>query len=126
MSTPRARRAALQRFAADFERGAYWDAHEQLEALWTTERQALWQALVQLAAVFVLLGSDRPAGARRVLARARAKLQGVPASLHGVDVAWVRARMDALDARLGDDAPDPKALASLFERLGARLSVEPP
>ena len=123
MPTVEARRDALEQFVADFERGAYWDAHEHLEAPWRDERLDLWQALVQLAAVFVLVGSGRSDGARRVLGRARVKVEGLPALVHGVDVAWVRGRMDALDGRLAAGVSEVEALAPLFEGVNSHLGV---
>lgn len=124
MPTPAERRVALERFANDFSRGAYWDAHEHLEALWREERLPAWQAVIQLAAVFVLLQSDRPDGARSVLARARAKLVDAPTHLHGVDVRWIHQRLDVLSCAL-DHEPlaDIGTLARVFEGLPERLGV---
>ncbi len=119
--------AALQRFADDFGRGAYWDAHEHLEELWRSERVAVWQALIQLAATFVLLQSDRPGGARSVLSRARSKLRDTPARVHGVQVAWLRERLDALSSVLGrETSPDVQSLARMFDGLYERLGIKPP
>ncbi len=124
MPTPQARHCALQHFAEDFERGAYWDAHEQLETLWRVDRLELWQALIQLAATFVLLSSGRPGGARSVLSRAQAKLVALPESLHGVDVAWVRRQCGLLNARLAEDeALDPVKASKLFGMLRQGLGV---
>ena len=81
---------ALVRYVLDMERAAYWEAHEHLETLWNRQRHDLWQALIQVAATFVLLDSGRSAGATRVLERAVARLQPLDASTQGVDVAWVR------------------------------------
>lgn len=124
MTTNAERRFALRRFADDFERGAYWDAHEHLEALWREERVPAWQALIQLAAVFVLLESGRHDGARSVLARAQSKISDAPAMLHGVDVRWVRGQLDGLSRAL-ESAPvhDARVLAEGFEGLHARLGV---
>ncbi len=121
------RQTALRRFADDFGRGAYWDAHEHLEELWRSERVALWQALIQLAATFVLLQSGRQGGARSVLSRARSKLRDAPVLVHGVQVAWLRERLDALSSVLGrETSPDVQSLARMFEGLHERLGIEPP
>jgi len=120
-----ARRLALRRFARDFERGSYWDAHEHLEVLWREERLDLWQALIQIAATFVLLGSGRPGGARAVLGRARARLATLPGSLHGVDIGWVRRQCDALDTMLAEPGAPPTLQAEkLFEALARALGLK--
>ena len=127
MPTDAQRRAALERFANDFCKGAYWDAHEHLEALWREERLPAWQAVIQLAAVFVLLQSGRHEGARSVLARARAKLASAPTHLHGVDVLWIRERLGALSSALDDKVvADVGTLACMFDGLHERLGVASP
>lgn len=121
------RQTALQRFADDFARGAYWDAHEHLEELWRSERLTVWQALIQLAATFVLLEGDRLGGARSVLSRARSKLDHAPARLHGVEVAWLRERLDALSSALvPETSADVHSLARMFDDLHGRLGLKPP
>ncbi len=99
-----ARRDALRRFAVDFDRGAYWDAHEHLESWWASERHELWQALIQIAAALVLVQTDRPDGAARVLNRALQRLRRQPDGVFGVDVAAIRGQCIRIAAGIDDGA----------------------
>ena len=90
--------SALAEFARLFDRGAFWDAHEVLEALWRRDGDPVWQGLIQVAAACVHIQKGRPSPALRVLDRALGHLddRGSPF----IDVPEVRRRAERLRARL--------------------------
>lgn len=87
---------ALRAFAERFDRGAYWDAHEVLEATWRGNRDPVLQGLIQVAAVFVHIERRNWTSARGVLERALRHLQ--TASPYAAPNGPVP--VEALDARL--------------------------
>jgi predicted metal-dependent hydrolase len=75
-----AREPRFLRGVADFNAGAFYEAHEVWEDLWNDsegETRRVVQALVQLAAGYHKLEIGVPAGARKLLARALATLADV-------------------------------------------------
>jgi len=91
--------------------GRYWESHEAFERAWraaSPSDRALWQALVQLAAVFVHAERGRWRPAAKLLERAERNLGTYPAAHCGVDVDALRNAVLQWRARLlesADDAP---------------------
>jgi predicted metal-dependent hydrolase len=107
------RAAALASGLAAYERGDFFEAHEDLEPAWMgtddLAERALLQGLIKVAAAYVHDVRGNPTGIARNLVGARALL--VEASTHGpsVNVAGVdiAALIDALDLRLEELAAHP-------------------
>jgi len=119
-----ARRAAFNAAIAAYRRGDFFEAHELLEPAWMgsddlAERE-LYQGLIKVAAAYVHAVRGNPAGVRKNLVGARARLEGA-ADDATIDVAALIAEIDdrvaALDADDLDTALDPPALP--FAKRGA-------
>ena len=111
------RAAALAAGLAAYERGDFFEAHEDLEPAWMASpdlaERALLQGLIKVAAAYVHDVRGNPAGIARNLEGARALLveagggggSGGPAdNVAGIDVA---ALICAVDERLADLADHP-------------------
>jgi hypothetical protein len=110
------RAAALAAGLAAYERGDFFEAHEELEPAWMASpdhaERALLQGLIKVAAAYVHDVRGNPAGIARNLEGARALLveagggaSGGPAdNVAGVDVAVL---IGAVDERLADLADHP-------------------
>jgi predicted metal-dependent hydrolase len=106
-----ARRRALERGIAAYDRGDFFEAHEILEPAWMgtadiAERE-LYQGLIKLAAAFVHGVRGNPRGIARNLSGARERLAAA------AEASPTAGRLDLLDL-----------LAAVDERL-ARLATEP-
>jgi predicted metal-dependent hydrolase len=99
------RRAAIETGLAAYERGDFFEAHEDLEPAWMgtddLAERALHQGLIKVAAAYVHAVRGNPAGITRNLEGAREHLAnaGAAGDAWGVDVATLLA---AVDARLAD------------------------
>ncbi len=99
------RAAAVADGLAAYERGDFFEAHELLEPAWMgtadPAERALLQGLIKLAAAYVHDVRGNPAGMRKNLTGARARLvEGTPASeLVGIDAAVL---ITEVDRRLAD------------------------
>ena len=102
------RRAAIDAGLAAYDRGDFFEAHEELEPAWMgtddLAERALLQGLIKVAAAYVHDVRGNPAGIARNLAGARrllgeAAADGPAANVAGVDLA---ALIAAVDARLAD------------------------
>jgi predicted metal-dependent hydrolase len=109
------RRAAVQSGLAAYDRGDYFEAHEELEPAWMGSddpaERALLQGLIKVAAAYVHDVRGNPAGIERNLVGARrllgeAAADGSPDNMAGVDLA---ALLADIDARLDDLAAHPTA-----------------
>lgn len=88
-----------------FNKGLYWEAHEAWEWLWrietTPERKTFLQGLIQLAAALHhLFEKKRPEPAKRLLKRALAKLESLPACYEGLDLKGAVAKARELETAL--------------------------
>jgi hypothetical protein len=107
------RAAALAAGLAAYERGDFFDAHEELEPAWMgtddPAERALLQGLIKVAAAYVHGVRGNPAGIARNLVGARALL--LQASTDGPAVNVAKVDIDALiaavDLRLDDLAAQP-------------------
>ena len=70
----------------------WWECHEVFEGLWNAagrhgEQGNFFQAIIQLAAANLKLSMENPQAAHNLLHRGMIRLQRVPESYMGVDVA---------------------------------------
>ena len=110
-----ARRVAIESGLAAYERGDFFEAHEQLEPAWMGSddpaERALLQGLIKVAAAYVHAVRRNPAGIRTNLVGARRLLaeaaERTDANAAGVDVVTLIAEVDARleDLALHPDAP---------------------
>ena len=107
------RATAIAKGLAAYERGDFFEAHEDLEPAWMgtddLAERALLQGLIKVAAAYVHDVRGNPAGIARNLAGARTLL--ADASAHGpagnVAAVDIAALIEAVDLRLADLAAHP-------------------
>ena len=90
---------ALAAFAAAFDGGRFFDAHEILEAFWVAYRgedRAFYQGLIQAAVALHHAAAGNARGARGVGVRARQKLIPYAPRHAGIDVASYVRRLDEI------------------------------
>ncbi len=90
--------AAVDAFLAAFDAGAYFEAHEILEAFWVGYQGAdrdFYRGLIQAAVALHHAHSGNNVGASGVAARARTNLSPYEPRYAGVDVAAILARLAA-------------------------------
>lgn len=90
--------SAVAAFLRAFDEGAYFDAHEILEAFWVGYRgddRDFYRGLIQAAVALHHRGANNPVGASGVAARARANLAPFAPAYGGVDVDAVLAKLAA-------------------------------
>lgn len=103
-----ARREAFEAALRAWSRGDFFETHERLEPAWMgtddPSERALHQGLIKLAAGFVHAVRGNPRGVVKNLEGSRHHLAdaGAAAETYGVDLARLRADIDAILA-----APDP-------------------
>jgi uncharacterized protein len=100
MSTARdsARLAALAAFLAAFDGGAFFEAHEILEAFWVSYRgddRDFYRGLIQAAVALHHLETGNAVGAASVAARARRNIEAYAPRYVSVDVDAILARLAA-------------------------------
>jgi predicted metal-dependent hydrolase len=89
---------ALSAFLRAFDEGAFFDAHEILEAFWVSYRGAdrnFYKGLIQAAVALHHRAAGNAVGFRGVAARARGFLEPFAPNHAGVDVDTILARLDA-------------------------------
>lgn len=94
---------ALLLAAARWDEQRYFEAHELLEHAWKQAEgsdRELWKGVIQVAVAGVHLQRGNPAGARRLLARSRARLAPLRDERCGVDVAGLRVAAETVAAVL--------------------------
>jgi len=109
-----ARRAAIEAGLAAYDRGDFFEAHEELEPAWMGSddpvERALLQGLIKVAAAYVHDVRGNPAGIRTNLTGARRLLaeaaEGPTDNATGIDV---DALLADVDARLADLDAHPDA-----------------
>ena len=109
---------------AEFNRGAYFEAHEAFEAAWQAESapvREMYQALVQAAAVCLHLKRGNLTGARKVLKRCVGHLETLPPRCQGIEIATLHAALPPLveAARANAAAGRPLTEGLTFPRLAA-------
>lgn len=91
-----------------FNEGHYWHAHEQWERCWLVaegEDERFYKAIIQAAAALVKWQQGNSRGLARNWAKSRSRLVTLPDQYRGLDLAALRARLDALAA--GEEVPPP-------------------
>ena len=92
------RQAAVEAFLAAFDAGAYFEAHEILEAFWvryTGEDRDFYRGLIQAAVALHHLAAGNRVGASGVAVRARINLARFAPGYREVDVEAVLAKLAA-------------------------------
>lgn len=106
--TADARRRLIARGVELFDAGEWFACHEAFEEVWRSTDPAprdLWQGLIQVAVgLHHALDRGRPDVGRRVLAKGRRRLLGLPSPCEGIDVATLAAAAAAWERWLA--APD--------------------
>lgn len=95
-----------------FNRGEFFEAHETLEHAWNAEAgpaRELYRALLQTAVAYLQIQRGNYAGAQKMFLRLRQWLAPLPAACRGVDVAQLRADVQAAQQAL--EALGPERLA---------------
>jgi len=83
-----------------FNRGEYFESHEELEHAWNEERGAgkeLYRAILQIAVAYLQIQRRNYQGAIKMFLRARQWIDPLPDVCRGVDIAQLR--RDAANAR---------------------------
>jgi predicted metal-dependent hydrolase len=84
-------------------RGAYFDAHEELELAWRTappDERDFYQGLVHVAVAWYQADRGNRVGCERQLEKARRRLAPYAPAHRGVDVSSLLAQVDAAAARV--------------------------
>jgi predicted metal-dependent hydrolase len=84
---------------AEIRAGRYFEAHEALELAWREappEERDFYQGLVHVAVAWYQHGRGRPVATRRQLEKAARRLAAYEPAHRGVDVAVLRAQLEAL------------------------------
>ncbi len=95
--------AAVHEGLDRFNRRAFFDAHESLEAAWRAEPgkvRDLYHGILQLAVAWHHVERGSHSGALHSLARAQHWLAGFPGECHGLNVDAIRAQVEALRAEI--------------------------
>lgn len=90
---PRAREGILL-----FNKGEYFEAHEELEAAWKDEKgkiRELYQGILQAAVTYLHITRGNYAGALKVYGRSMRWLKQWPQTCRGVEVGRLRNDLDA-------------------------------
>jgi predicted metal-dependent hydrolase len=85
--------AAFRRGIAQFNAGEFWEAHESWEVIWLPAAEpdkTFLQGIIQVSAGFHHHRRGNPAGARSLLRRGLAKLEGFPAGYRGIALQELR------------------------------------
>lgn len=90
-----------------FDRGEYFEAHEELELAWRAEPgpvRNLYQGILQIGIAYLHIQRGNYRGARKMFNRAKATLANLPDCCQGVDLSRFRAEYEAVEreiSRLG-------------------------
>jgi predicted metal-dependent hydrolase len=103
-------------YAACWNDGRFFDAHETLEPRWIRERDPGLQALIQLAAALHHLARSNMRGARTMLDRCLARFDSAGSAQYSVDLEKMAAYARRLKSAVGTS--DREALISERPRLG--------
>ncbi|HZW04692.1 MAG TPA: DUF309 domain-containing protein [Anaerolineaceae bacterium] len=101
---------ALARHGLDlFDRGEYFEAHEELELAWRAEPgpvRDLYQGILQIGIAYLHVQRGNYRGARKMFLRARASLASLPDRCQGIDLRRFQRDYEQAEAavvRLGPD-----------------------
>lgn len=91
-----------------FNQEKFFEAHEVLESLWRetkTEERDFYQALIQIAAAFVHLQKNTPAGAGILYEKAAKLFSKYPEKFCGISISSV---LKAVQRKINSGGPFPK------------------
>jgi uncharacterized protein len=94
-------------------RGAYFEAHEELETAWRSAEAGerdFCQGLVHVAVAWYQAGRGKRTGCERQLEKARRRLSPYAPAHRGVDVSAVLAQVDRASERVADGSLDLEAV----------------
>ena len=114
-----ARCADFERGIALFNAGKFFEAHEAWERVWlrsSGDEKLFHQGLIQAAAALLHAEHGNQQGARSMYAKARAKLDPLPAQYKGIALAELRAALGEFFAERREGASREKR-APLLRRL---------
>jgi predicted metal-dependent hydrolase len=123
MSDTQAPQAGDQRYYEGirlFNKGEFWEAHEQWEACWLESGEpetTFYQGIIQAAAALVHWKKGNLRGLRRNWEKGRPKLVALPAAMHGIDLRALIADMDGFVAAEGPPEHVPALQLLVSERL---------
>ena len=83
----------------EFNRGAYFEAHESLETAWMAEDspgRELYQAVLQVAVAYLQIERGNYNGAAKMFLRMRQWIDPLPDACRGIDIARLRAEAQAV------------------------------
>lgn len=92
-----------RRGLAEFNRGAYFEQHELLEAAWMAEARPirqLYQGLLQIGVAFLQIERRNWAGALKMMRRGLPKLRGLPPLCQGIELATFRQTAEEIHVAL--------------------------
>jgi len=115
--------AGLEEFVDLFNKGAFWEAHEALEADWRRTRSDFYHGLILYASAWVHHDRGNPHGIQAQLTKATPLLQEYSAGYLGIDVSGILAQGRALAA--GRPASAPMILTDLKLIRGDEPELEP-
>jgi len=87
-----------QRGLEEFNRGAYFEAHESLEMAWMAEKspgREVYQAVLQVAVAYFQIERCNYKGAAKMFLRLRQWIDPLPDACRGIDIARLRAEAQA-------------------------------
>lgn len=87
----------------EFNRGAYFEQHELLEAAWREETRPIremYQGILQVGVAFLQIERANWAGAVKMFRRGLPRLRTLPDLCQGIDVAGLRAAAEGIHAQL--------------------------
>ncbi len=94
-----------------FNGGRFFECHEVWERLWKRSRGAerlFYQGMIQTAAAMLHVKRGQLGGARSTWAKARAKLDGLPAEHHGIALGELRTAIEEFIAAALSGCPLPE------------------
>ena len=100
---------AFKRGLAAIHEGRYFEAHEELEEVWSAtpaEERDVVQGIVHVAVAWYQAGRGRPIATGRQLEKAMRRLTPFAPAHRGVDIAGVLAQLEAARARVAEGSLD--------------------
>ncbi|MEZ4863038.1 MAG: DUF309 domain-containing protein [Caldilineaceae bacterium] len=87
----------------EFNRGDYFEQHEQLEAAWLAETRPIremYQGILQIGVAFLLIQRNNWSGAIKLFRRGLPRLRRLPAQCQGINIGALRTAAENIHAEL--------------------------